>query len=248
MHRTKQIDMEIKRLIAFLVFIIINSVFTLAQEKESRTLIYPRIGYNISFYDNTYAGFGENRMMKPEHKTSCNVGFEAGLDAEHYFNRYLGISIGAYYSYKRKNEGDFTDEYDEVKYVINNSKTTFHTVSFPILSMINIKSWSNSSLVFKGGLLIEALLSAKNKNTQYDYYKDDGQWKLKDDGVQQVEGSTTSAYHKMSLYIPIGLCYRLGHLSFDMRYNIGLTQQYKYLSESKYLKGLTALVGYSITI
>lgn len=131
---------------------------------------------------------------------------------------------------------------------MRNSKTTFHSICFPVLAMINIKTWRNSSLAFKGGLQIETLLSANNKNTQYDYYKDDGQWKLKDNGVQQVDGSTTGAYHKMSLLIPVGLCYRLGHLSLDARYNLGLTRQYRYINQSKHQKGLTVLVGYGITI
>ena len=248
LYLTKRVDMEIKRLIAFALFVIIDSTFALARENEKRTFIYPRIGCNVSFYDNTNAGLGESSTMKHDRKTSGNMGFEAGLDAEHYFNCYIGISIGAYYSYKRKSEGDFTDEYDDVKYVMRNSKTTFHSICFPVLAMINIKTWRNSSLAFKGGLQIETLLSANTKNTQYDYYKDDGQWKLKDNGVQQVDGSTTGAYHKMSLLIPVGLCYRLGHLSLDARYNLGLTRQYRYINQSKHQKGLTVLVGYGITI
>lgn len=187
-----------------------------AQEHEEGDYsIQPRIGLTVSNLTD-----GEK----------AKVNFAYGVEFERFFSERFSLAGGVLFT----NQGTkYKDIYDAESNEKNDLTMHIYYVNVPI----TVNYYVLPGLALKAGVQPAFRVKGKAKmgSTSYDYDRMMDLWK-------SWYGEDTEDMTKFDLSIPVGLSYEIARVTFDARYNFGLTNVIK--GESVRNKVFVFTVGY----
>ena len=247
-----------KRNILFVVTILIASI-ACAQHKAGSFTITPKIGiatstfsgkmpatldfiYGDGILGNTMEWTKITEDLLLHHVTVLyydkknRIGLTLGVEAEYYFSKVLGLSLGAFYTqegtkYKTKgNHYDFSD-YCTVD-IKDDMSVNLDCITMPLL--VNAYVWKGLSL--EAGLQPEFAIGRKVECDIRMIYKN-----------EEINSHGNDAdFKRFSLSLPIGVSYEYHNLEVNLRYVFGLTNLKKYDGDAARNRTLLLTLGYKL--
>ena len=219
---------------------------TISAQRNTGLSIPPRIGFNISSFTKgvTYSlDNGETFVYNPKH----TIGFNFGGEIEKK-NENIGLSLGLIFTLEHIEFEDISVSSEDYRIDSRNFSILNKSLDLPLIVSYNI--WGNnvSKINLESGLLISFLLNNTTKSNLSFYKKENDQWIVNNHYSGNNKGDFTDGYNKVQLAIPIGISYQYKRFSIDFKYNIGLTNVYKYTNENIYNRSFVLSAGYSITL
>lgn len=235
--------MKIKALCIILCILCAATAFS---QNENSLSVYPHVGLNLSTYDRGMTYFldnGEGFTFTPKYTIGYIFGGELVKQ-----NHNLGVTLGLDFVLERIKYEDVIASSEDYKIQSKNLSTSNSYLKTPLLVSYSI--WGNdySRIYIKSGIQPIFLLHNTTKSTLYYYKRENDQWIIINNLSGKSEGSSTSVYKKIQLAIPIGISYEYKQISIDFRYNIGLTNVYKYTDVKAFNRNFALTVGYRITL
>lgn len=230
-----------KKVITVITALATIAVNANAQTEPGQTTIYPRFGVNISKFAGDYVLVDDYTELS-ELKARYKFGVTAGVEVKHQITTFVAASAGLLYSM----QGTRYDEYERRE---GNSLTTIklpshtlHYLNLPVLAILNI-GYSDFSI--KAGVQFGFLMKAHTGNgfesTTYNDNSDE------DTYTEYVSNTSTDIFRRFDFSIPLAIGYDHDNFSIDLRYNIFLTDNYKYIDHIKN-NSISLTFGYGFTL
>lgn len=230
-----------KRNLAILLLAALACPCANAQNEPGTTKIYPRIGVNLS-------KLTADAILIDDNGTTLDAkyrfGFTAGAEVKHQFATAFAASAGLLYSTQGTKYDDYTTSDGENYIKFTAPKMTLHYINMPILAIFDI---GQTGISAKFGIQPGYLLTAKSKNF-YEAGASDGSRQSQGDQGTAASGTVTDVFNRFDFSIPVGIAYEYRNFSIDLRYNIGLTDTYKYIDDNVRNCNLSLMLGYSFTL
>ncbi len=180
--------------VLFAACLLASMLPTFAQKEAGIFTIQPKVGLNIA---NIYGGTAVAGVQK-----KVRVGLAAGLEMEYQFTPYFSLAFGALYSQqgargKATVSGIVLNETDKVDYI-----------NLPIMANVYL-----------------AKCFALKFGVQPEFKINDG-YKITGNGTS-LSGSLSDLGYRMNSFnfsIPVGFSLEFSNVTFDARYNIGVTK------------------------
>ena len=152
---------------------------------------------------------GLNLAKTTDKDTKFKAGIAAGIEGQYQVNDWFGLNLGVIY----EQQGNATKITDQIKAVgIDKAKTKLEYLNIPVTARFYIAK----GLSLGTGLQVGFLTKAKG-DVEGDITK-----------VANLDTNIKSNCNKVNLAIPMSLSYELPMgLTFDFRYQLGLTKWYK---------------------
>lgn len=219
---------------------------TIFAQNNNEFSVYPHIGFNISSFTKgvTYSlDNGEKFDYNPKYTIGFNFGGEIEKKKQN-----IGLSLGLIFTLEHIKFEDISVSSETYRIHSKNFSILNKNLDVPIIVSYNI--WGNnvSKIYLKSGILFRFLLSGTTKNTISFYKRENDQWVINNNYSGKNKGEFTDGYNKIQVAIPIGISYEYKKISIDFKYNIGLTNVYKYTKENIYNRSFVLSAGYSITL
>ena len=189
-----------------------------AQHEEGDLTIQPRIGVTFS----TITDQDDINM-----KTNLTYGFET----EYYFTDKLSVAGGLLFT----NQGYKFDYYSEIN---ANSPSTAKFDNYYAAVPITVNYYVIEGLAVKVGVQPAFRVKTKLK-------MDDAKLDL-DDAMNLLFPMKDVTLNKFDLSIPVGLSYEYNRITFDARYNFGVTKLFKGVDNSSRNSVITLTLGYKL--
>lgn len=185
-----------------------------AQHEQGDFTIQPRVGITISKFTDA---------------DKSKVNFAYGVEFEHFFADQFSWAAGLLFT---NQGGKYTEIYDETNKK-NDLTLNIYYATIPITANFYVLP----GLALKAGIQPAFRVKAKAKmgDNTYDYDRMMDLWK-------NWFGEKTEDMNKFDLSIPVGLSYEFNRITFDARYNIGLTKLIK--GEDIHNKVFVLTLGY----
>jgi len=229
-----------KLIVIMLALIFVDGAY--AQHETGVTTIYPRIGMSLYKLSSSSILTGADGV---ELNAKNKVGLVVGAEVKHQFRRGFAASVGLLYTM----QGSRFDDYEAVSetdatYEVMKTKITTHVLNVPLLAVFDI----SSRLSLKCGVQLGFMMSAKNTIDSETGTVVSGD-RVKDESLSGKTSMTVNdAFNRFDVAIPIGLSYEYKNVAIDLRYNIGLTNVYKYAELKEKNRGLMLTVGYAFPL
>lgn len=197
-----------------LIAVMTFTVTVQAQHEQGDFTIQPRVGITISKFTDA---------------DKSKVNFAYGVEFEHFFADQFSWAAGLLFT---NQGGKYTDIYDETNKK-NDLTLNIYYATIPITANFYVLP----GLALKAGIQPAFRVKAKAKmgDNTYDYDRMMDLWK-------NWFGEKTEDMNKFDLSIPVGLSYEFNRITFDARYNIGLTKLIK--GEDIHNKVFVLTLGY----
>lgn len=197
-----------------LIAVMAFTVTAQAQHEQGDFTIQPRVGITISKFTDA-------------DKSKVNLAY--GVEFEHFFADQFSWAAGLLFT---NQGGKYTDIYDET-----NKKSDLTLNIYYATIPITANFYVLPGLALKAGIQPAFRVKAKAKmgDNTYDYDRMMDLWK-------NWFGEKTEDMNKFDLSIPVGLSYEFNRITFDARYNIGLTKLIK--GEDIHNKVFVLTLGY----
>lgn len=197
-----------------LIAVMAFTVTVQAQHEQGDFTIQPRVGITISKFTDA---------------DKSKVNFAYGVEFEHFFDDQFSWAAGLLFT---NQGGKYTDIYDET-----NKKSDLTLNIYYATIPITANFYVLPGLALKAGIQPAFRVKAKAKmgDNTYDYDRMMDLWK-------NWFGEKTEDMNKFDLSIPVGLSYEFNRITFDARYNIGLTKLIK--GEDIHNKVFVLTLGY----
>lgn len=197
-----------------LIAVMAFTVTAQAQHEQGDFTIQPRVGITISKFTDA-------------DKSKVNLAY--GVEFEHFFADQFSWAAGLLFT---NQGGKYTDIYDETNKK-NDLTLNIYYATIPITANFYVLP----GLALKAGIQPAFRVKAKAKmgDNTYDYDRMMDLWK-------NWFGEKTEDMNKFDLSIPVGLSYEFNRITFDARYNIGLTKLIK--GEDIHNKVFVLTLGY----
>lgn len=197
-----------------LIAVMAFTVTAQAQHEQGDFTIQPRVGITISKFTDA---------------DKSKVNFAYGVEFEHFFADQFSWAAGLLFT---NQGGKYTDIYDETNKK-NDLTLNIYYATIPITANFYVLP----GLALKAGIQPAFRVKAKAKmgDNTYDYDRMMDLWK-------NWFGEKTEDMNKFDLSIPVGLSYEFNRITFDARYNIGLTNLIK--GEDIHNKVFVLTLGY----
>lgn len=197
-----------------LIAVMAFTVTAQAQHEQGDFTIQPRVGITISKFTDA-------------DKSKVNLAY--GVEFEHFFANQFSWAAGLLFT---NQGGKYTDIYDETNKK-NDLTLNIYYATIPITANFYVLP----GLALKAGIQPAFRVKAKAKmgDNTYDYDRMMDLWK-------NWFGEKTEDMNKFDLSIPVGLSYEFNRITFDARYNIGLTKLIK--GEDIHNKVFVLTLGY----
>jgi len=197
-----------------LIAVMAFTVTAQAQHEQGDFTIQPRVGITISKFTDA---------------DKSKVNFAYGVEFEHFFADQFSWAAGLLFT---NQGGKYTDIYDETNKK-NDLTLNIYYATIPITANFYVLP----GLALKAGIQPAFRVKAKAKmgDNTYDYDRMMDLWK-------NWFGEKTEDMNKFDLSIPVGLSYEFNRITFDARYNIGLTKLIK--GEDIHNKVFVLTLGY----
>ena len=197
-----------------LIAVMASTVTVQAQHEQGDFTIQPRVGITISKFTDA-------------DKSKVNLAY--GVEFEHFFADQFSWAAGLLFT---NQGGKYTDIYDET-----NKKSDLTLNIYYATIPITANFYVLPGLALKAGIQPAFRVKAKAKmgDNTYDYDRMMDLWK-------NWFGEKTEDMNKFDLSIPVGLSYEFNRITFDARYNIGLTKLIK--GEDIHNKVFVLTLGY----
>ena len=197
-----------------LIAVMAFTVTAQAQHEQGGFTIQPRVGITISKFTDA---------------DKSKVNFAYGVEFEHFFADQFSWAAGLLFT---NQGGKYTDIYDET-----NKKSDLTLNIYYATIPITANFYVLPGLALKAGIQPAFRVKAKAKmgDNTYDYDRMMDLWK-------NWFGEKTEDMNKFDLSIPVGLSYEFNRITFDARYNIGLTKLRK--GEDIHNKVFVLTLGY----
>ena len=203
--------------ILFAAALLLSSLSAFAQYELGTITIQPKVGMNVS-------------SMNKLKNTSMRVGFTAGVEAEYQAWDLVSLSVGAMYSqqgyrynYKSSYNGELMTDMSE--------RYNMDYINIPILANVYVAD----GLAVKAGIQPGFCVSHKYRE------KNNITGRLQKGEVEGIDS-------KFDFSIPVGVSYELPiGITFDARYNIGVTKVLRQQQENgKYKVGYNSVFQLTI--
>ena len=197
-----------------LIAVMAFTVTAQAQHEQGDFTIQPRVGITISKFTDA-------------DKSKVNLAY--GVEFEHFFANQFSWAAGLLFT---NQGGKYTDIYDETNKK-NDLTLNIYYATIPITANFYVLP----GLALKAGIQPAFRVKAKAKmgDNTYDYDRMMDLWK-------NWFGEKKEDMNKFDLSIPVGLSYEFNRITFDARYNIGLTKLIK--GEDIHNKVFVLTLGY----
>ncbi len=197
-----------------LIAVMAFTVTAQAQHEQGDFTIQPRVGITISKFTDA---------------DKSKVNFAYGVEFEHFFADQFSWAAGLLFT---NQGGKYTDIYDETNKK-NDLTLNIYYATIPITANFYVLP----GLALKAGIQPAFRVKAKAKmgDNTYDYDRMMDLWK-------NWFGEKKEDMNKFDLSIPVGLSYEFNRITFDARYNIGLTKLIK--GEDIHNKVFVLTLGY----
>ena len=232
-----------KRIILFVAFAA-SAFVAFAQNEVGRFSIIPRLGVSIANMSNNsvYVASGADDNSN-ELKSRSKAGLLAGFDVDYQATPQVSVSLGLMYSLQGSTFPDYQSAGSEENSFtgIRDWATDLHYLNVPLM----LNCYVAPGFALKAGLQAGFLLDGRTKYEETSFVVNEDGSKEYDDPVKvrtDFYGST------FDLSIPVGASYEYMNVILDARYNLGLTNIYKYdLIKSK-SRVITVTVGYRFNL
>lgn len=209
-----------KKLILLFVTMAVTMVVQ-AQHKEGDMTIQPRVGVTFSTVTN-----------QDDIKMKLNLTY--GFEVEHFFTDQLSVAGGLLFT----NQGYKFDYYEGVEPGGNSKKKTANFNNYYAAVPITVNYYVIEGLAVKAG--IQPAFKVKTQLKVDDRKLD------VDDAMEFLFGNQDITLNKFDLSIPVGFSYEYNRITFDARYNFGLTKLFKGVDNSSRNRVITLTLGYKL--
>lgn len=234
--------MRLKHLCIILCLFCTNAVFA----QNNSLSIYPIVGVNLSSLTKGTTYFlddGTSCQYRPEYA----IGFNIGGELEKKIQR-IGLSLGLIFSLEQIKYKDIYVSSESYRFLSKDFSAKNKNLDVPLSVSYDIWDNKDSRICLKSGLLLRYLLNGTTKSTVSFYKKENNEWIINNIISGYNKQDFTYGYNRVQLAIPVGVSYEYKKIYMDLRYNIGLTNVYKYSDENIYNRSFVLSVGYSITV
>lgn len=208
-----------------LVLALMTATITVqAQHEEGDITIQPRIGVTFS----TISG---NDVVSDDTKMKINLTY--GFEAEYFFMNKLSIAGGLLFT----NQG-YKFDYYEGQPGGNSVKKTGNFNNYYAAVPITVNYYIIEGLAVKAGVqpAFRVKTQLKTNDSKLDM----------DDALDFLFGNQDITLNKFDLSIPVGFSYEYNHITFDARYNFGLTKLFKGVDDTSRNRVITLTLGYKL--
>ena len=208
----------------FILALMTATITVQAQHEEGDITIQPRIGV-------TFSTIGGDDLLSDDAKMKINLTY--GFEAEYYLMDKLSIAGGLLFT----NQGYKFDYYEEEP-GDNLAKKTANFNNYYAAVPITVNYYVIEGLAIKAGVQPAFRVKTQLKT---------GDSKLDmDDALEFLFGNQDVTLNKFDLSIPVGFSYEYNHITFDARYNFGLTKLFKGIDNSSRNRVITLTLGYKL--
>lgn len=215
-------------------------------QRNNTFAIYPRIGINLS----SFTGGGgysldneETFSYEPQYTIGFNLGGEIAAKKQN-----TGFSLGLIFNLEQITFKDVFASSETYGIRSENFSVSNKYLETPFLISYDIWENNNTKISLKSGVQFRFLLSGTTKSTIFFYKRENDHWSIDNNFSGKNKGNFTYGYNKIQMAIPIGFSYEYKKVSLDFRYNIGLTNLYKYSEEKIYSRSFVLSVGYRVAL
>ena len=196
----------------------------LAQYQRGETFLYPRIGINVANMSGNDIYIDISTTGVDQLDSKGKSGLTAGLEVERFVASRLSLSLGAFYSNVgcRYDDFGYVDTQKAIYENTENSKWNVHQLSMPLMANFYV----TEHLALKLGVEGNYLLSAKG-TSDFTHGRIEDISKYIPEEQRSESEDITSAFHKMTVSIPVGASIEYKHVVLDARYYMGITKATK---------------------
>ena len=196
-----------------------------AQHEEGDITIQPRVGITFS----TISG---NDLLTDDAKMKTNLTY--GFEGEYFITDKLSFAGGLLFT----NQGYKFDYYEIYGYDAIGYKKTAKLNNYYAAVPITLNYYLLEGLAVKAG--VQPAFRVKTK------MKGDGINMDLDEALDFLFSNQEVTLNKFDLSIPVGLSYEYNQITFDARYNFGLTKLFKGIDDNCRNKVITLTFGYKL--
>jgi hypothetical protein len=214
--------------ILFIFALMTASVAVQAQHEEGDITIQPRVGITFS----TISG---NDLLTDDAKMKTNLTY--GFEGEYFITDKFSLAGGLLFT----NQGykfDYYEIYNSDLESRDQIKKTAKLNNYYAALPITLNYYLLEGLAVKAG--VQPAFRVKTK------MKGDGINMDLDEALDFLFSNQEVTLNKFDFSIPVGLSYEYNRITFDARYNFGLTKLFKGIDDNCRNKVITLTLGYKL--